>query len=145
MLWSPWGMVFHRVTDDVRHLIVATVFHLPHGVHDAALHRFSAIEHVGNRALKDDVGCVSEKPVAEKVGYTEFFVLAVALFGGELSVEVSGSSVSITVSVSVASSSAGTSEAKESSVWSSDEGSCFFTLHPPLHSLRVLLRRCPVR
>ena len=57
-------MIFHRVPDDVRHLVVTAVFQLVHAVQDAAVHRLQAVIDVRHGALKDDVAGVIEKPVA---------------------------------------------------------------------------------
>ena len=53
----------HGVSHDVGHLVVASVVHALHGVHDTSLHRLEAILDVGNGTLQNNIRSVVEEPV----------------------------------------------------------------------------------
>ena len=53
----------HRVSHDVRHLIISAVIHALHGVQDASLNRLQAVLDVRHGTLQDYVRCVIEEPV----------------------------------------------------------------------------------
>ena len=53
----------HSVSDDVRHLVEASVVHALHRVEYASLHRLQAVLDMRHSAFQDYVGCVVEEPV----------------------------------------------------------------------------------
>ena len=53
----------HSVSDDVRHLVEASVVHALHRVKYASLHRLQAVLDMRYSAFQDYVGCVVEEPV----------------------------------------------------------------------------------
>ena len=64
-------MVLHRLTDDVRHLCVASVVHLVHCVQDTSLDRFQTIDDVRDGSRENDIGGIVQKPVLEHSGKLE--------------------------------------------------------------------------
>ena len=57
------GVKLHRMTDDVCHLVVATVVHTLHRVQNTSLHRLQTVLDVGHSALQDYVRGVIQKPI----------------------------------------------------------------------------------
>ena len=57
------GVELHRVTDDIRHLVVATVVHTFHRVQDTSLYGFQTVLDVGHSALQNYVRGVIQKPI----------------------------------------------------------------------------------
>ena len=75
------GMVLHRQTHDVGHLVEVAVIGLLHGVHDASLHGLEAVLDVGNGALEYHIGGIVEKPVLVHAAQLQFFIFG-HLVGG---------------------------------------------------------------
>ena len=68
----------HRVSHDVRHLVVASVLHPLHGVQDASLHGFQSVHDVGHGTFQYDVRGVVQKPV---LVHAAQLMLHVGVFG----------------------------------------------------------------
>ena len=60
-------MIAHGVTDDIRNLVEAAVIDLDHGVEDSSLYRLEAVLDVGDCPVLDDIGCVLDEVLTEKV------------------------------------------------------------------------------
>ena len=57
-------VILHGVSNNVGHLVVATILHFPHGVKDSALNGFQPIISMRYGTFENDVGSVVEKPIA---------------------------------------------------------------------------------
>ena len=68
-------VVLHRLSDDVRHLGVASVIHPVHRVEHAPLHRFESVNDVRHSPLQNDIRGIVQKPVSEHS--RKFVLLAV--------------------------------------------------------------------
>ena len=68
------GVILHRQTHDVGHLVEVAVVGLLHGVHDASLHGLEAVLDVGNGALEYYVGGIVEKPVLVHAAQLQFLI-----------------------------------------------------------------------
>ena len=53
----------HGVSHDVCHLVIASVFHTPHGVQDTPLHGFQSVHDVGYGTFQDYVRGIIQEPV----------------------------------------------------------------------------------
>ena len=56
------GVELHGVSDNISHLVVASVVHSFHGVEDASLYGFESVIEMRNSTLKDDVAGIFEEP-----------------------------------------------------------------------------------
>ena len=52
----------HRVTNNIGHLVVTTVIHALHGVHDASLYGFETVTDMGNRTFQDYIRSIIQEP-----------------------------------------------------------------------------------
>ena len=57
-------VILHGVSNNVGHLVVATILHFPHGVKDSALNGFQPIISMRYGTFENDIGSVVEKPIA---------------------------------------------------------------------------------
>ncbi len=57
------GVVLHRLADDVRHLVVASVVDFAHGMQNASVYRFEAVLHMGYGPFQYHVRRIVQKPV----------------------------------------------------------------------------------
>src|SRR5262245_2856136 len=55
-------MILHAVSDDVRHFIIATIFHIPHRMQDTALDRLQTVIDMWYCTFQDYIRCVVQKP-----------------------------------------------------------------------------------
>ena len=53
----------HRVSHDIRHLVIAPVVHAFHRVEDTSLYGFQTVAQVGDGTFEDHVGGVIQEPV----------------------------------------------------------------------------------
>ena len=53
----------HRVSHDVRHLIISSVVHALHRVQDASLHGFQTVLDMGNGTVEDAITGIIEEPI----------------------------------------------------------------------------------
>ena len=58
-------VIFHGVSHDISHLVVASVVNLLHGMQDSALHRLQTIVDLRHGAVEDDIRGVVQEPVLE--------------------------------------------------------------------------------
>ena len=57
------GVELHRVSHNVRHLVVSPVIHALHGVQDASLHGFQAIFDMWHGTIENGIAGIVEEPV----------------------------------------------------------------------------------
>ena len=68
------GVILHRQTHDVGHLVEVAVVGLLHGVHDASLHGLEAVLDVRHGALENYIGGIVEKPVLVHAAQLQFLI-----------------------------------------------------------------------
>ena len=61
-------VILHGRTDDVGHLVIASVIELLHGMQDASLNRFQSILNVRHRTLQNHIRGVVQKPLLVHAG-----------------------------------------------------------------------------